>query len=71
MQIETISLRQAVDNAFLQESITETEFETFRRRLLTLLNQTDDAVEDGESEEHIKGLIKPFLNSTNFKEEGH
>jgi len=51
MQIENISLKQAVDNAFLQESITDTEFKTFRRRLLTLLNQTDDAVDDGESEE--------------------
>lgn len=68
MQIETISARRAVDNAFLQESITKTEFETFRRRLLKLLNQADEAVEDGESEEHLKGLIKPFLNNTNFEE---
>ncbi|TYP94859.1 Type II restriction/modification system, DNA methylase subunit YeeA [Fodinibius salinus] len=68
MQIETITARKAVDNAFLQETITETEFESFRQRLLKLLNQADDAVEDGESEEHLKGLIKPFLNNTNFEE---
>ena len=57
MQIKTIFARRAVDNAFLQESITKTEFETFRQRLLKLLNQADEAVEDGESEEHLKGLI--------------
>jgi len=69
MQIETISPRRAVDNAFLQESITETEFETFRQRLLKLLNQADDAVEEGESEEHLKNLIKPFFSNTNFEED--
>lgn len=69
MQIETISPRRAVDNAFLQESITEAEFETFRQRLLKLLNQADDAVEEGESEEHLKNLIKPFFSNTNFEED--
>ncbi len=69
MQIEMISPRRAVDNAFLQESITETEFETFRQRLLKLLNQADDAVEEGESEEHLKNLIKPFFSNTNFEED--
>ncbi len=69
MQIETISPRRAVDNAFLQESITETEFETFRQRLLKLLSQADDAVEEGESEEHLKNLIKPFFSNTNFEED--
>ncbi|MDZ7692073.1 MAG: TaqI-like C-terminal specificity domain-containing protein [Balneolaceae bacterium] len=69
MQIETISPRRAVDNAFLQESITETQFETFRQRLLKLLNQADDAVEEGESEEHLKNLIKPFFSNTNFEED--
>ncbi|PAU94223.1 type II restriction endonuclease [Aliifodinibius salipaludis] len=69
MQIETISPRRVVDNAFLQESITETEFETFRQRLLKLLNQADDAVEEGESEEHLKNLIKPFFSNTNFEED--
>lgn len=69
MQIETISVRQAIDNAFLQESITEADFELFRRRLLKLLNQADDAVEEGESEEHLKNLLKPFFSSTNFEED--
>lgn len=69
MQIESISPRRAVDNAFLQESITETEFETFRQRLLKLLSQADDAVEEGESEEHLKNLIKPFFSNTNFEED--
>mgnify|MGYP000156105890 FL=1 len=69
MQIETTSARRAVDNAFLQESITETEFETFRQRLLKLLSQADDAVEEGESEEHLKNLIKPFFSNTNFEED--
>lgn len=39
MQIQTISPRRAIDNAFLQESITKTEFETFRQRLLKLFQQ--------------------------------
>lgn len=69
MQIETITARKAVDNAFLQETITEAEFETFRERLLKLLKQADDAVEEGESEEHLKNLIKPFFSSTNFEED--
>jgi len=69
MQIETITARKAVDNAFLQETITETEFESFRQRLLKLLNQADDAVDEGESEEHLKNLIKPFLSNTNFEED--
>src|SRR5699024_1339532 len=69
MQIEVISQRAAIDNAFLQESLTEAEFERFRQRLLKLLNQIDDAVGGGESEEHLKNLIKPFLSSTNFGEE--
>lgn len=69
MQIETITPRKAVDNAFLQETITETEFETFRQRLLKLLKQADDAVEEGESEEHLKNLIKPFFSNTNFEED--
>jgi hypothetical protein len=69
MQIETITARKAVDNAFLQETITEAAFETFRQRLLKLLNQADDAVEEGESEEHLKNLIKPFFSNTNFEED--
>ncbi|SMO38091.1 type IIG restriction enzyme/methyltransferase [Fodinibius sediminis] len=69
MQIEVISPRRVVDNAFLQESITETEFETFRWRLLKLINQADEAVDEGESEEHLKNLIKPFFSNTNFEED--
>src|SRR5699024_11196302 len=69
MKIEVISPRRVIDNAFLQESIAETECETFRQRLLKLLNQADDAIEADEREEHLKGLIKPFLNSTNFQED--
>jgi hypothetical protein len=69
MQIETITVRKAVDNAFLQETITEAAFETFRQRLLKLLNQADDAVAEGESEEHLKNLIKPFFSNTNFEED--
>ncbi|WP_440998517.1 type IIG restriction enzyme/methyltransferase [Fodinibius sp. SL11] len=69
MQTETITARKAVDNAFLQETITETEFESFRQRLLKLLKQADDAVDEGESEEHLKNLIKPFLSNTNFEED--
>lgn len=66
MHLETISPRKAIDNAFLQESINKTDFETFRQSLLKLLNQADNAVEEGESEEHLKNLITPFLKGTNF-----
>lgn len=68
MQIETTTARKAIDNGFLQETITEAEFEAFRQRLLKLLKQADDAVEEGESEEHLKNLIKPFFSNTNFEE---
>jgi hypothetical protein len=37
--------------------------------LFKLLNYVGEAVEAGESEEHIKGFIKPFLNNTNFGED--
>jgi very-short-patch-repair endonuclease len=68
MQIEKLTPSRAVDNAFLQETIAENDFEQFRSSLLRLLNHADDAVENAESEEHLKNLIKPFLNNTNFGE---
>ncbi|MDZ7683425.1 MAG: hypothetical protein U5J63_17370 [Fodinibius sp.] len=46
MQLKRITVRKAVDNAFPQGAITEAEFESFRQRLLELLNQTDDTVEE-------------------------
>ncbi|HKK47374.1 MAG TPA: hypothetical protein VJ964_17735, partial [Balneolaceae bacterium] len=64
-----ITPRKALDNAFLQEPITEADFEQFRQRLLRLLRHADDAVEQGESEEHLKNLIKPFFSNTNFEED--
>lgn len=69
MHLETITARQAVDKAFLQEPITKTDFETFRRRLLGMLDHADAAVEAGESEEHMKSLIRPFLRGAGFGEE--
>jgi len=69
MQIAKLTPSRAVDNAFLQETIAENDFERFRSRLLLLLNHADDAVENAESEEHLKNLIKPFLNNTNFGED--
>ncbi|HET6527981.1 MAG TPA: hypothetical protein VFG39_04450, partial [Balneolaceae bacterium] len=69
MQLELITPRQAVDNGFLQETIGKSDFERFRQRLLKLLNHTNDAVDESESEEHIKNLIQPFLRNTNFGED--
>jgi len=68
IQIETITAQKAIDNTFLQESVTEAGFEQSRQRLLRLLTHAD-AVDQGESEEHLKNLIKPFLCSINFGEE--
>lgn len=69
MHLETITPRQSVDKFFLQDSIEKKDFENFRRRLLRLLNHAGDAVEGGESEEHMKNLIQPFLRNTQFGEE--
>ena len=69
MILKTLSLRQFVGNIFLQETIIKSDFERFRQRLVQLLNYTDDATEAGETEEHNKNFIPPFLQETNFGEE--
>lgn len=48
MQIEKISPSRAVDNAFLQETIAEKDFEQFRSRLLRLLKHADEAINNQE-----------------------
>jgi adenine-specific DNA-methyltransferase len=69
MNLETTNARRAVNNAYLQETITEADFEAFRQQMLTMLQHADTAVEEKESEEHLKDLIKPFLSRTNFGDE--
>lgn len=69
MILETSNARRSVDNAYLQETITEADFETFRTQMLTMLQHADTAVEENESEEHLKDLIKPFLSRTYYGDE--
>ncbi len=68
MQLKLVTPHHTVGNAFLQQPIERNDFKRFRGQLFKLLNYVDEAVEAGESEEHIKGFIKPFLNNTNFGE---
>lgn len=66
MQLQTKTVRQGINKAFLKEPVERPEFDNFKNVLLGLLDQIDHAVEADEHEEHLKNLLPPFFKTLGF-----
>jgi len=66
MQLQTKTVRQGINKAFLKEPVERPEFDNFKHALSGLLDQIEHAVEADEHEEHLKNLLPPFLKSLGF-----
>ncbi|WP_142454309.1 DUF7149 domain-containing protein [Gracilimonas mengyeensis] len=66
MQLQTKTVRQGINKAFLKEPVERPEFDNFKNVLSGVLDQIDHAVEADEHEEHLKNLLPPFFKALGF-----
>ncbi len=64
MILKELKPRKALNKAFLKIKPNRTEIESFKSRLVTLLDRTNDT----ESEEFHKNLVSDFLKDTYYKQ---
>jgi len=62
--MKIITIKQALNPAFLKQKVNRDEIELFKREFATLF----DRINPKESEEYHKNLIKDFLNAVYYKD---
>jgi adenine-specific DNA-methyltransferase len=62
MQINTLSLRNSINKAYLKVRPDRTQIETFKKNISNLFNQ----IKESESEEFHKNIISGFLKNTYY-----
>jgi len=68
IELETSTLRNNINKAFLKETVARSSFDVFKQHLSQFLNSIETAHQQGEHEEHIKNLLVSFLNKIGFEE---
>ncbi len=64
MHLKILTLKQAINKAYLKEKINRTDIELFKINFTSLL----DKINDKGDEEHLKSLIADFLKFTWYKD---
>ena len=63
MKLQKQKPRQTLNPAFRRQRPSRTEINSFKSNLLTLIGKVDET----ESEEHVKNLVRDFLRDTYYK----
>lgn len=63
MKLQKQKPRQTLNPAFRRQRPSRTEINLFKQNLLTLIGKVDES----ESEEHVKNLVRDFLRDTYYK----
>ena len=66
--LETNTLRNSINKAYLKETVARNSFDDFKTALSQLLDSINSAQKKGEHEEHFKNLLVPFLTSVGFED---
>ncbi len=64
MQLQKQKPRQTLNPAYRRQRPSRTEINKFKANLLTLIGKVDES----ESEEHVKNLVRDFLRDTYYKD---
>ena len=63
MKLSLIKPENALNEAFLKQSLKREQIESFKKNLHILFSR----INDEESEEHLKNIISDFLKDTYYK----
>ena len=68
MSKQTIEMGlQLFDERYYKHRIEKDKLDIFGAQLQEFIKEIDNAIEENESEEHIKGIIEDFLKNTFYR----
>ncbi|MDR9417235.1 MAG: hypothetical protein RI564_13190, partial [Gracilimonas sp.] len=67
MHLQTKTVRQGINKAYLKVTIKRADLDHFKQEATTYLNNLVQA--EGESEEHLKGYLRDFLQNSFYNNE--